>query len=67
MWLKITGMIFSREWPCIYAGLHQLSADRRSVDHIFYEGIYETDRNEGQDEKKITQSVKKSPTIYKKD
>ena len=45
-------MIFSREWPCIYAGLHQLSADRRSVDHIFYEGIYETDRNEGQDEKK---------------
>ena len=52
MWLKITGMIFSREWPCIYAGLHQLSADRRSVDHIFYEGIYETDRNEGQDEKK---------------
>jgi hypothetical protein len=44
-------MIFSREWPCIYARLQQLSADRRSVDHIFYEGIYETDRNEGQDEK----------------
>ncbi len=59
-------MIFSREWPCIYAGLHQLSADRRSVDHIFYEGIYETDRNEGQDEKKLPNRLKNRQLYIKR-
>jgi hypothetical protein len=59
-------MIFSREWPCIYAGLHQLSADRRSVDHIFYEGIYETDRNEGQDEKKLSNRLKNRQLYIKR-
>ena len=59
-------MIFSREWPCIYAGLHLLSADRRSVDHIFYEGIYETDRNEGQDEKKLSNRLKNRQLYIKR-
>ena len=59
-------MIFSREWPCIYARLQQLSADRRSVDHIFYEGIYQTDRNEGQDEKKLSYRLKNRQLYIKR-